>query len=191
MNMVQALVITIQAQIHTGATIHAHTVVNGGAKNNKRKKMTKTLIAKPVVKDQYWIVTDGTEKVGNVIADGSGFEVKLNGNKTHFKTTNAIKKETDIEFQKISFSRAKVDIPFYQYPTTAKVYNSVLDVQRKLHLYTKTQKSKCYYAAGWYTINQGANPLVVFCPKYIFIQRYDYMGPFKTEDEARNAINSR
>ena len=33
--------------------------------------MTKTLIAKPVVQNQFWIVTDGKEKVGNVIADGS------------------------------------------------------------------------------------------------------------------------
>jgi len=41
--------------------------------------MSKPLIAKPVVKNQFWIVTDGTSKVGNVIADGSGFEVKLNG----------------------------------------------------------------------------------------------------------------
>ena len=53
--------------------------------------MTKTLIAKPVVKNQFWIVTDGNEKVGNVLADGSGFEVKLNGNKSHYKNTTAIK----------------------------------------------------------------------------------------------------
>ena len=63
--------------------------------------MTKTLIAKPVVKNQFWIVTDGSNKVGNVIADGSGFEVKLNGNKTHYKTTSAIKRQTKIEFESV------------------------------------------------------------------------------------------
>ena len=41
------------------------------------------LIAKPIVKGEYWVVTDGDKKVGNVIADGTGFEVKLNGNSTH------------------------------------------------------------------------------------------------------------
>ena len=65
----------------------------------KRTTMTKTLIAKPVVKNQFWIVTDGKEKVGNVIADGSGFEVKLNGSKSHFKNTTAIQKQIHIEFQ--------------------------------------------------------------------------------------------
>ena len=31
---------------------------------------------------------------------------------------------------------------------------------------------------------------VIFCPKYIFVQRYQYQGPFKTKDEAELLINS-
>ena len=151
--------------------------------------MSKPLIAKPVVKNQFWIVTDGKEKVGNVIADGSGFEVKLNGNKTHFKNTNAIKKQTSIEFQTIKVDKHKIEIPFNEYPTTKKVFNSILDIKRKIHLFTTTQKSKCFHAAGWYVLYQGDEPTVTFCPKYIFIQRYEYLGPFKTEDEAKKLIN--
>ena len=153
--------------------------------------MNKSLIAKPVVKNQFWIVTDGDEKVGNVLADGSGFEVKLNGNKTHFKNTKAIERITNIKFENVTkFKTTVKDLPFSEYPTTAKVYNSMLDVKRKLHLFTKTMKSKCYYAAGWYTVKQGAESKAIFCPKYIFIQRYPYQGPFKTEDEAKSMINS-
>ena len=151
--------------------------------------MSKPLIAKPVVKNQFWIVTDGKEKVGNVIADGSGFEVKLNGNKTHFKNTNSIQKQTNIEFQTIKVDRTKKEVPFNEYPTTKKVYNSILDIKRKIHLFTKTQKSKCFHAAGWYVLFQGEEPTISFCPKYIFIQRYEYLGPYKTEDEAKNVIN--
>ena len=151
--------------------------------------MSKPLIAKPVVKDQFWIVTDGTEKVGNVIADGSGFEVKLNGSKAHFKNTNSIQKQTNIEFQTIKVDRTKKEVPFNEYPTTKKVFNSILDIKRKIHLFTKTQKSKCFHAAGWYVLFQGEEPTISFCPKYIFIQRYEYLGPYKTEDEAKNVIN--
>ena len=151
--------------------------------------MSKPLIAKPVVKDQFWIVTDGTEKVGNVIADGSGFEVKLNGSKAHFKNTNSIQKQTNIEFQTIKVDRTKKEVPFNEYPTTKKVFNSILDIKRKIHLFTKTQKSKCFHAAGWYILFQGEEPTISFCPKYIFIQRYEYLGPYKTEDEAKNVIN--
>ena len=151
--------------------------------------MSKPLIAKPVVKNQFWIVTNGTEKVGNVIAAGSGFEVKLNGNKKYFKNTSTIKKQTSIEFQPIQAEKNKKEIPFNEYPTTKKVFNSMLDIKRKIHLFTKSLKSKCYHAAGWYILYQGDEPIVTFCPKYIFIQRYKYLGPFKTEDESKKLIN--
>lgn len=151
--------------------------------------MNKTLIAKPVVKNQFWIVTDGNEKVGNVLADGSGFEVKLNGSKTHYKNTKTIERITNIKFEDVSKFKTKTETPFSEYPTTSKVYNSMLDVKRKLHLFTKTAKSKCYYAAGWFVMGQGQEKNVVFCPKYIFIQRYEFTGPYKTKDEAEETLN--
>ena len=58
------------------------------------------LIAKPIIKDQYWVVTNGKEKVGNVQATGSGFEVKLNGSTSYFENTSKIKRDARIEFQK-------------------------------------------------------------------------------------------
>ena len=150
-----------------------------------------TLIAKPIIKGEYWVVTDGEKKVGNVIADGSGFNVKLNGDIKHFKNTTAIKRQTNIEFERIGpVTSTKNELPFNTYPTTKKVYNSIFDIKRKLHLFTKSPKSKCYHAAGYYIFENEQEKSVVFCPKYIFIQRYPYQGPFKTEAEAQNQINS-
>lgn len=149
-----------------------------------------SLIAKPIVKNQYWVVTDGERKVGNVLANGSGFDVKLNGNNLHFKTTNDINKKIQIEFQTVKKSKSNTNI-LSDYPTTGKVHNSVIDVKRKIHLYTKTPKSKCYYAAGWYIMNQTGEEEVMFCPKFIFVQRYPVKGPFKTEDEAKSLINKK
>lgn len=146
-----------------------------------------TLIAKPIIKDQYWVITDGNKKVGNVLADGTGFEVKLNGENSHYTNTQELKKLTKIRFQPIKSNKTKVEMPYPEFPTTNKVYNSMFDVKRKLHLYTKTKKSKCYHAAGWFVIKQNDTKQVIFCPKYIFIQRYDYQGPFKSEIEAKLA----
>lgn len=150
-----------------------------------------SLIAKPVVKNQFWIVTQNGEKVGNVIAEGSGYEVKLNGVKTHFDNTKSIEKKADIEFQKVVKSKTtnEKSLPFSVYPTTGKVFNSMFDIKRKIHLFTKTQKSKCYYAAGYFTVQHDNQMEVVFCPKYIFIQRYPFNGPYKTENEAKAMIN--
>ena len=148
------------------------------------------LVAKPIVKGEYWVVTDGDKKVGNVIANGTGFDVKVNGIQAHFKNTSDVKRKAKIEFQTLKTNKTKVNLPFANYPTTSKVYNSVFDVKRKIHLYTKTAKSKCYFAAGYFVMNQNGQNEVVFCPKYIFVQRYPYLGPFKTEDEANSMINN-
>ena len=152
------------------------------------------LIAKPVVKNQYWIVTDGKHKVGNVLATGSGFEVKIGGERKEYPNTKAIANKEHIELV-VPTKTPKRDVnPYSEYPTgTTKVFNSMLDVKRKVHLFTKTAKSKCYYAAGWFVVKQGEEFSVVLSPKYIFVQRYECYGPFATKNEAidtKSVINT-
>lgn len=146
------------------------------------------LIAKPIVKDFYWVVTDGEKKVGNVQANSAGYEVMLNGSTLQFDNTTDIKKSTKIRFQPVKSNKTRIQMPYPEYPTPTKTNNNYFDVKRKLHIFTKGTKSKCYHVAGWFNINQNGQEQTIFCPKYIFIQRYPYKGPFKTEDEA---INSR
>lgn len=150
----------------------------------------KTLTAKTIIKDQYWVITDGERKVGNVLANPSGFELILNGSATQFDSTDDIKRKAKIRFEPLKSNNKKAELPYPQYPTSPRTYNNVLDVRRKLHLFTKTTKSKCYHVAGWFVIDQNGHSKVEFCPKYIFVQRYDYKGPFKSEDEALQAINT-
>lgn len=151
--------------------------------------MTNTLIAKPIIKNQYWVIIDGDRKVGNVMAEGTGYDVKINGNHKHYESADEISKFIKIRFEPYKTNKTKIELPYPEFPTTAKVYNSMFDIKRKLHLFTKESKSKCYHAAGWYAMNCNGNKQAVFCPKYIFIQRYSYMGPYKTETEANTAIN--
>jgi hypothetical protein len=148
------------------------------------------LIAKPIIEDQYWVVTDGEKKVGNVQANSAGYEVILNGSTLQFNNTADIKKKTNIKFQVLKSNNTAAELPCPKYPTPDKTYNNVFDVKRKLHLFTKSANSKCLHAAGWYAMTITNSPEVVFCPKYIFIQRYPYKGPFKSEDEANSHINS-
>jgi hypothetical protein len=156
--------------------------------------MTNNLIAKPVVNNQYWIVTDGKHKVGNVLATGSGFEVKIGNKKKEYPNTKSIATKEHIEFVKPIKGVRKETNPYSTYPTgKSKVFNSILDVKRKIHVFTKTSKSKCFHAAGWFVIKQGSEMNVVLCPKYIFVQRYESFGPFETQSEAndiKDMINS-
>ena len=148
------------------------------------------LIAKPIIKDQFWVVTDGEKKVGNVLANSAGYEVILNGSTVQFNNTKDIEKKININFQPMKSNKTKVEMPYPEYPTTSKTYNNIFDIKRKLHIFTKTSKSKCYHVAGWFVIDQNGVKQVTFCPKYIFIQRYDYQGPFKSEIEANSLLNN-
>jgi hypothetical protein len=107
------------------------------------------LIAKPIIEDQYWVVTDGEKKVGNVQANSAGYEVILNGSTLQFNNTNDIKKQTKIKFQVLKSNNTKVEFPYPEYPIPTRTYNNVFDVKRKLHLFTKSANSKCLHAAGW------------------------------------------
>lgn len=143
------------------------------------------LIAKPIVKNQLWVVTDGLRKVGNVESTVDGYSLKLGGMQRHFNSTKAIEGMVAIKFQRPQ-APLKFNTPFAKWPTTGKTYNNVFDIKRRIHIYTKNRKSKCYYAAGWFRMKMGESWQTIFCPKYIFIQRYEYSGPFHTEEEAEN-----
>lgn len=149
----------------------------------------KQLIAKPLVKDQSWIITDGNKKVGNVILSGTGYDIKVNGDILQFSSKEDISRNCKITFLSEP-KKAKVESLYQQYPTPAKIFNSLYDVRKKLHLFTKSAKSKCYHAAGWFSIKIGNDVQVVYCPKYIFLQRYKYSGPYETESEANAILNN-
>lgn len=142
------------------------------------------LVAKPIIKDQYWVVTDGEKKVGNVYANSAGYEVKLNGTTLFFNNQTDINKKTTIIFEPVKSDNTVAQLPYPEYPTPEKTYNNIFDVKRKLHLFTTRKKSKCLHAAGWFVMENNGNKEVTFCPKYLYIQRYTYVGPFKTEEEA-------
>lgn len=149
------------------------------------------LTAKPIIKNQYWVVTDGEKKVGNVIHEGSDYKVILENTKEVYTNTKEIEKSKKIVFEKVEKTKTSVVPAFAVYPTSNnRTYNNYYDVKRKLHIFTKTPKSKCYYVAGWFAVKQNEEFIPVLCPKYIFIQRYDYLGPFMTKEEVNSSINS-
>ena len=77
----------------------------------------------------------------------------------------------------------------YNFPTSCSPYNSLYDVKNKLPLFTKSNKSKSLYCAGYYIIHFDKGWVKSFCPKLITIERYNFKGPFKTDIEMRQALS--
>ena len=146
------------------------------------------LIAKPVIDKQYWILQKDNEKVGNIEACAGGYQVKINNQVAQFKTIKMAARTVNIEFEpavKKSKPKATVD-HVHGYSVAGKVHNPMWDVPQQLPVYTKTAKSKSWFAAGWYNVRRGRNWQIVRCPKLIVLQRYPYQGTFYSEQEAHD-----
>jgi hypothetical protein len=144
-----------------------------------------TLIAKPVIDKQFWILQEDNRKVGNVEARNGGYQVRINNEITQFKTIKMLEKRVQIRFESLpgARSRAVKTQQVYGYPASGRVHNGLWNVQDKLPIYTKTAKSKSWYAAGWYLVKKGRNWRAVQDPKLILLQRYEYQGPFHSREE--------
>ena len=145
-----------------------------------------SIIAKPIVKDQFYILTKDDKKIGNIEATGDGFAVRINNQVIPFKTMAMIRKQVGIEFPAVGNkpSREPASYQVQGYPSGSRVYNPIWNVQHKLPLFTKNNKSRSWYAAGWYQVKQRRTWSIVQSPKLITLERYPYQGPFYTKEEA-------
>ena len=145
-----------------------------------------TIIAKPVIDKQFWILQENNRKIGNVEACAGGYQVRINNQVAQFKTIKMLQNRVDIEFESSQKKiKPKPGHDVYGYPTSGRCYNGIWNAPMKLPLYTKTAKSKSWYAAGWFAVKQGRHWETVQDPKLILLQRYTYYGPFYTEEVAR------
>jgi hypothetical protein len=144
-----------------------------------------SLIAKPVVDKQFWILQKDNNKVGNIEACDGGYQVKINNQVVaQYKTMKLVERNIDVTFETIPKPEKKTSNIVHGYQAAGRVYNPVWDVPQKLPVYTKTRKSKSWYAAGWYTVKKGRNWTAEQDPKLIVLKRYPYQGPYHTKQEA-------
>jgi len=145
-----------------------------------------TLIAKPVIANQYWILKQDDQKIGNIEAAGDGYRVTMLNKTAKYDTIPMLSRRENISFEKPVKAKKPDSNTVHGYEVSGKVYNPIWDVKHKLPLFTKDNKSKSWYAAGWYQVKQHRNWKLVQNPKLITLQRYPYQGPFHTKEEAND-----
>jgi hypothetical protein len=141
--------------------------------------------AKPVIPNRYWILKQDNRKVGQIEADDSGVTVKIQNRVAGYKTIRMASREANIEFTKLSSAKPAAN-QVHGFEVTGRVYNPVWDVKHRLPLFTRDTKSKSWYAAGWYMVRQHRAWKAVQNPKLITLQRYQYQGPFHTQQQAED-----
>lgn len=144
------------------------------------------LRAKPVVANRYWILHRGGAKIGEIEMTHDGCAVKLPGRMAVFKTAKTAGRVVNIEFDPPNRSEKPNRNQVHGYDTGCTAHNGVWNVKLKIPLFTKTLKSKSWYAAGWYTVRHNRTWKVIRNPKLILLERYAFRGPFHTKEQAND-----
>jgi hypothetical protein len=142
--------------------------------------------AKPVVANQYWILKQDDQKVGNIQAVDDGYQITIRNKTANYKTIPMLRNREQVEFEPATKKTKELGHQVHGYDTGCRVYNPIWDVKHKLPLFTTSNKSKSWFAAGWYMVKQHRTWRAVQNPKLIVLERYAYQGPFHTKEEAND-----
>ena len=151
------------------------------------------IIAKPILKDKFWIIEENDERIGTMSWNDDRYMFSNSAETCFFDNKRQIKKKFGVDI--VWSKEAELpklqdkDLSVNKFPSSVTPYNSMYDVQRKLPLFTKSEKSKSLYCAGYYIIRFDKGWVKSFCPKLITIERYEYKGPFKTELEMKQELS--
>jgi hypothetical protein len=146
--------------------------------------------AKPVLEDKFWIMEKDGVRVGTLTVNEDKYMFSGSDGVRFFDNKRQLERKlgkTVFEIKEHFTSNIEKNV--HGYPTSCEPYNPMYDVKRKLPLFTKSEKSKSLYCAGYYIIHFDKGWVKSFCPKLITVERYETKGPFKTELEMRQELS--
>jgi len=148
-------------------------------------------IAKTLVPNKSWLIRSEDKKLGTINRDKKGFNLFVKGKKIFLKKQELTDKLGLILPEKSSGTENKATISniIYGYPCGSRPYHPVYNIKKKLPIYSKSNKSKSLYCAGYYIIKFRKGWVKSFCPKLITLDRYEFHGPFRTEEEMKQQLS--
>lgn len=150
------------------------------------------LIATPVVKNKFWVVENHGNKIATIQAkEDGGFVYVHDDQREYFTSTRDLKQKLKIKFGSPVKKKKEDCSNVYGYPVKGRAYNQVYDVVRKLPIYSKDTKSKSLFCAGYYFVELNNQWTTLFCPKNITLNRYKFIGPFKSEEELQLSLKEK
>jgi len=150
------------------------------------------LIARPVIKNKFWIVEEEGKKIATIQAvEDGGFVYVQEQSRQRYPTIKLLSKEHNIQFDSSSAKKEKAQVQeheVYGMPVGNRPWNTMWDVKHQFPVYTKTSKSKSYYCAGYYIIKFNNGWVKSYCPKFITLNRYEFQGPYNNKIEMQDQL---
>lgn len=142
-----------------------------------------------VIQDKFWITYDAANnKTGTLQPDadsGGMLHYLVDGSKCSYDSTE-ISNLFDFEEKPAESSWHQHHV--FGYPVI-KVETFNIQEKNNLPCFTKTVGSSIFFAAGYYGINfENGGWMESFCPKLGTLNKYEHIGPFKSESDMQIAI---
>lgn len=145
------------------------------------------------ITDNSWLILseDDQERIGLLSSNPNGFVLLARDGKVNFAT----KQDVEEFFEEDVFSKIIQPVVVQQKEYFIKGYPVDFDnpfepeLDSELPLFTKTKNSKVYHCAGYYCILFPKGWTHSFCPKQATLDKYQYVGPFKTEMEMKSHLS--
>ncbi len=155
--------------------------------------MTNQLLAKPIIKNKFWIVEDqGANKIATIqaVEDGSYVYVEPSKLRQKYPSIKLLTKNHNVIFDKNKKTpnTQTQEHEIYGFPTSQKAFNVYWDIKNKFAVFTKNNKSKSFFCAGYFIIKFNNGWVKSFCPKLITLNRYEFKGPFTTKIEMQEQL---
>ena len=148
------------------------------------------ITAKPVVDQNYWILTQGDAKIGAITADAAGYTVTIRGRRQRFADIRRLQTGLKIDLPSAPSSNKADCNQVHGHDAGCRAHNGMWHVQLRIPVFTKSAKSRSWYAAGWYAVQQARSWKIVRNPKLILLQRYRFQGPFQDRDAAQQQVTA-
>lgn len=151
-----------------------------------------TIKLKPITETSWLVLGDIEEmKIGLLTEVRNEYILMSKGEKKKFLN----KKEVNRYFSEDVFQNLvtaeeepKKDYYINGFPVDFDNPNEVIITGNTLPIFSKKTTSDVYYSAGYYCLRFPKNWVPAYCPKLSTLQKYEYLGPFKTEIEMKTEL---
>ena len=151
--------------------------------------LSMSLLAKPIIKNKCWIVEQDGNKVASILSNSDGVTLIHKGRRERFNSLKNLSDRYNIIVDKSKPTKQiKESHDVYGYPCDHNAQNILWDVPKRLPVFTKGNKSKSFFCAGYYIVKFNNGWVKSYCPKLITLNRYPYQGPFKSQEEMQERL---
>ena len=148
-----------------------------------------SLLAKAVVKNKCWVVELDGNQVGTILTNPQGVVYQHENKREQFASLKLLSDKYNIIVDKAPLKRIITEAnTVYGFPCEHKPNNVLWDVKHKLPIFSKGNKSKSFFCAGYYIVKFNNGWVKSYCPKLITLNRYPYAGPYDTLEEMQERL---